>query len=116
MLLAVRAVSNRLCSTHRIRLPKFQYLDWSQLSGCKLTAEGRSDLLRYQEHDDTRGLLVLGAVSPLKLLEIGRAGGLQYFSLTELRRRLVPTKSFLFLLVIGQGVFWKVRELYLIIE
>jgi hypothetical protein len=76
VLLAVRTISNRLCSTHRIQLPKFLYLDCSQLSACKLTAEGRFYLLQYQEHDDTQGLLALDAVFPLKLLQIGRAGGL----------------------------------------
>lgn len=72
------------------------------------------NLLRHQEHDDTQGLLVPDAVFPLKLLQIRRAGGLQYFSLIEFGRRLLLTKSFLFLLVIWQGVFWIVREIYLI--
>ena len=112
-LLAVRAQSNSLCSTYRIQLPRFPYLDCSQLSVCKLTAGPRINLLRHQEHDDSQGLLVLGAVFHLKLPQIGHAGGLQYFSLIELGSRLVPTKSFLFLLIIWQGVFWKVRRIYL---
>lgn len=114
MLFAVRAISNSVCLTYRIQLPKFPYLGCSHLSVCKLTAEGRFNLFRYQEHDDSRGLLVLGAVFHLKLPQIGHAGGLQYFSLIELSSRLVPTKSFLFLLIIWQGVFWKVRGIYLV--
>ena len=72
---------------------------------------GSSNLLRYQERDDTRGLLVPDAAFPLESLQIGRVEGLQYISFIEQHARLVPTKSFLFLFVIWQGVFCKVREL-----
>ena len=113
-LLAVRAISNSLFSTYRIQLPKFPYLDCSQLSVCKLAAGASFNLLRHPEHDDSQGLLVLGAVFPPKLLQIGHAGGLQYFSLIQLCSKFLPTKSFLFLLVIWQGIFWKVREIYLV--
>jgi hypothetical protein len=111
-LLAVRAKSNSICSTYRIQSPRFPYLDCSQLSVCKLTDGARFNLLRHQEHDDSQGLLVLGAVFPPNLLQIGHAGGLQYFSLIQLGSKILPTKSFLFLLVIWQGIFWKFREIY----